>query len=153
MVSNSTSMCDRNSASCILETNIGDLLSLHCHSLKWFLLRAIGSRGRLSTLASVALMVMGCHALPWRETRHSQLLCSRGGSSQMGCAWWLTSSSAHCARRRRLGGSERRGKINSDITSQGVTATRANDLTQCANKILLILETTEVLFYLYEYDS
>lgn len=50
---------------------------------------------------------VSCHRL-WRavtgvamETdgqtvRHSQLPCSRGGPSQMGCAWWLTSSSWCC---------------------------------------------------------
>lgn len=32
--------------------------------------------------------------------RHSQLLCSTGGSFLMGCAWWQTSSSSSCKRGR-----------------------------------------------------
>lgn len=73
--------------------------------------------GELSTLGVCGTDGDGLSCVAMETDRHSQLLCSRGGSSQMGCAWWLTSSSSHCERKAR----EREG-IKRDITWQGATA-------------------------------
>lgn len=73
----------------------------------------------LSTLGVCGTDGDGLSCVAMETDRHSQLLCSRGGSSQMGCAWWLTSSSSHCERkaREREGGGMKR-----DIAWQGATA-------------------------------